>query len=84
MIGIGNGKHSGRFPPKVYEIARKLSITNARKKAFSKCALMVLNNGKVKVGRERGRKREGEGGSEGVRGGGRGRRSSIVLTNLLL
>ena len=59
MIGIGNGKHSGRFPPKVYEIARKLSITNARKKAFSKCALMVLNNGKVKV---RGGEGEGEGG----------------------
>eukprot|EP00026_Physarum_polycephalum_P012777 Phypoly_transcript_13109.p1 GENE.Phypoly_transcript_13109~~Phypoly_transcript_13109.p1 ORF type:complete len:291 (+),score=66.57 Phypoly_transcript_13109:54-926(+) len=48
-IGVGIGKHSGRYPPKVYEIARKLSITNARKNAFSKCAIMVLNTGKVDV-----------------------------------
>lgn len=48
-MGMGRGKHKGRFPPKVYEVARKISITNARKNAFSKCVLLVLNNGKVKA-----------------------------------
>jgi hypothetical protein len=49
VTGAGSGKRAGRFAPKVYEIARKLSIANARKNAFSKCVLMVLNNGKVRV-----------------------------------
>ncbi len=49
MNGIGRGKFTGKYIPRVFEVARKTSITDARKNAFSKLTLIVLTSGKVDV-----------------------------------
>jgi len=47
--GLGHGRFTGKNAPKVYEVARKTALTDARKKAFAKIAIMVLTTGKVDV-----------------------------------
>jgi len=63
--GQGRGRFTSKYPMKAFEVARKTSLTDARKKAFSKLAILVLTSGKVVVHvlEEEKREEQEEGGS---------------------